>query len=240
MKKSRIATLLIFLLVIPVTLYFGLRLTGRAYYLTSTLVIIEIIIPFLLAFESRRPQARELVVIAVLSALAVAARVAIPIPNFKAIFAIIMLSGIAFGPEAGFLVGAVFAVSFAVMFLSIALTYANQLGKELKRLKKAGLLERAESEFHYLQGRVRLSGLCPVRRPTVGHLHCVPDPACYQRSNGMAALHLWFPGEYQSGCLHGSDHGVVWPRAAGEAGSGEAAIRHDGGRQWGLKPAIRR
>ena len=38
------------------------------------------------------------------------------------------------------------------MFLSIALTYANQLGKELKRLKKAGLLERAESEFHYLQG----------------------------------------------------------------------------------------
>lgn len=108
-SKSRIATLLIFLLVIPVTLYFGLRLTGRAYYLTSTLVIIEIIIPFLLAFESRRPQARELVVIAVLSALAVAARVAIPIPNFKAIFAIIMLSGIAFGPEAGFLVGAVSA-----------------------------------------------------------------------------------------------------------------------------------
>ena len=71
MKKSHIATLLIFLLVIPATLYFGLRLTGRAYYLTSTLVIIEIIIPFLLAFESRRPQARELVVIAVLSALAV-------------------------------------------------------------------------------------------------------------------------------------------------------------------------
>ena len=34
---------------------------------------------------------------------------AIPIPNFKAIFAIIMLSGIAFGPEAGFLVGAVSA-----------------------------------------------------------------------------------------------------------------------------------
>lgn len=89
-------------------------------------------------------------------------------------------------------------------------------------------------------GRVRLSGLCPVRRPTVGHLHRVPDPACYQRSNGMAALHFRLPGEYQSGCLHGFDHGVVWPRAAGEAGSGEAAIRHDGGRQWGLKPAIRR
>lgn len=109
MKKSHIATLLIFLLVIPATLFFGLRLTGRAYYLTSTLVVIEILIPFLLAFESRKPQARELVVIAVLSALAVAARIAIPIPSFKAIFAIIMLSGMAFGPEAGFLVGAVSA-----------------------------------------------------------------------------------------------------------------------------------
>lgn len=109
MKKSHIVTLLIFLLVIPATLFLGLRLSGRAYYFTSTLVIAEILVPFLLAFENRKPQARELVVIAVLSALAVAARVVIPIPNFKAVFAVIMLSGIAFGPEAGFLVGAVSA-----------------------------------------------------------------------------------------------------------------------------------
>lgn len=109
MKRSRIAMLMDSLLVIPATLIFGLRLTGRAYYLTSTLIIIELLVPFFLAFESRKPQARELVVLAVLSALAVAARVVIPIPSFKAIFAIIMLSGMAFGPEAGFLVGAVSA-----------------------------------------------------------------------------------------------------------------------------------
>ena len=98
MKKSHIVMLPIFLLLIPATIYFGLRFSGRAYYVTSTLVMIETLVPFLLAFENRKPQARELVVIAVLSALAVAARVVIPIPNFKAIFAIIMLSGIAFGP----------------------------------------------------------------------------------------------------------------------------------------------
>ncbi len=109
MKRSHLVTILFFLLVIPATLFMGGRLTGRAYYITSTLVIIEILVPFLLAFERRKPQARELVVIAVLSALAVAARVVIPLPNFKAIFAIIMLSGIAFGPEAGFLVGAISA-----------------------------------------------------------------------------------------------------------------------------------
>lgn len=111
MKKSTAATLAVFLLLIPATLFLGLRLPGRAYYLTGTLIVMELLLPFFLAFEGRRPQARELVVIAVLCALAVAARVAIPIPHFKAIFAVIMLSGIAFGPEAGFLVGAVSALA---------------------------------------------------------------------------------------------------------------------------------
>ena len=111
MKKSHIATLLIFLLAIPATLFLGSKLPGRWYYLTSMLIIIELLIPFFLAFEGRKPQARELVVLAVMCALAVAARVAIPIPNFKAIYGIIMIAGIAFGPESGFLVGAVAALS---------------------------------------------------------------------------------------------------------------------------------
>lgn len=109
MKKSNISMLVTFFLIIPLTLFLGTKLSGRAYYFTSTLVILEILIPFLLAFEGRKPQARELVVIAVLCALAVASRAAIPIPNFKPMFAVIMLSGIAFGPEAGFLVGAISA-----------------------------------------------------------------------------------------------------------------------------------
>lgn len=109
MKKSNVATLIIFLLLIPATLYLGTKLPGRGYYITGTLIILELMIPFFMAFEGRKPQARELVVLAVMCAIAIAARVAIPIPNFKAIFAIIMFSGIAFGPEAGFMVGAVSA-----------------------------------------------------------------------------------------------------------------------------------
>ena len=109
MKKSNIATLLVFFLLIPATLYLGTKIPGRGYYITGTLIILELMIPFFMAFEGRRPQARELVVIAVLCAIAIAGRVAIPIPNFKAIFAIVMISGIAFGPEAGFMVGAISA-----------------------------------------------------------------------------------------------------------------------------------
>lgn len=115
MKKSKIAILLT-LLLIPLTIFFGSKLSGRSYYLTSTFVLVEIMLPFFLAFEGRKPQARELVVIAVLCALAVAGRVVIPIPNFKATYAIIMLSAIAFGPETGFLIGAMTALTSNFFF----------------------------------------------------------------------------------------------------------------------------
>lgn len=115
MKKSKIAIVLT-LLLIPLTIFFGSKLPGRAYYLTSTLVLVEIMLPFFLAFEGRKPQARELVVVAVLCALAVAGRVVIPIPNFKATYAIIMLSAIAFGPETGFLIGAMTALTSNFFF----------------------------------------------------------------------------------------------------------------------------
>ena len=109
MKKSYIATLVIFLLLIPATLYLGTKLPGRSYYITGTLMIIELMVPFFMAFEGRKPQARELAVIAVMCAISIVGRVAIPIPHFKAAFALIMISGIAFGPETGFMVGAITA-----------------------------------------------------------------------------------------------------------------------------------
>lgn len=109
MKKSHIVTLIVFLLLIPATLFLGENLPGRSYYITGTLIIMELMLPFFLAFEGRKPQARELVLIAVMCAISIAGRVAIPIPHFKATFALIMISGIAFGPEAGFMVGAITA-----------------------------------------------------------------------------------------------------------------------------------
>ena len=51
MKKSHIAMLAEFFAVIPLTLYFGMHLPGRSYYITSTLVIAELIVPFLLVFS---------------------------------------------------------------------------------------------------------------------------------------------------------------------------------------------
>lgn len=109
MKKTKIATWLIYCLLLPATVFLGAKLPGRSYYITGTLIMIQLLIPFFMAFEGRKPQARELVVIAVMCAIAIVGRVAIPLPHFKAAFAVIMLAGIAFGPETGFMVGAICA-----------------------------------------------------------------------------------------------------------------------------------
>lgn len=117
MKKSALFSLLTLFILIPLTLFLGSRMQGRWYYLASTLIILETMLPFFFLFESRRPQARELVTVAVLCALAAASRVAFTLlPSFKPITAIIMISGIALGPEAGFLTGAVSAFASNFFF----------------------------------------------------------------------------------------------------------------------------
>ena len=110
MKKSTLITLLIFFLLIPFTLWAGIKIPGKGYYISASLIIIEMLIPFFMAFEGRKPNAKELSLIAVMCAIAIVSRVAVPIPHFKPIVAIIIISGIAFGPEAGFMIGAISAL----------------------------------------------------------------------------------------------------------------------------------
>ena len=84
--------------------------TNRRFYLVSVLVLVLALVPMLLRFERRAPQARELVPLAVLIALGAAGRVAFAFaPAFKPVAAIIIVAGAAFGCEAGFVVGAMTA-----------------------------------------------------------------------------------------------------------------------------------
>lgn len=83
---------------------------NRRYYLVSLLVLILALVPMLLRFERRAPQARELTPLAVLIALGAAGRVAFAFaPAFKPVAAIVIVAGAAFGCEAGFVVGAMTA-----------------------------------------------------------------------------------------------------------------------------------
>ncbi len=111
-------TVAIALLAVPVTILCGVYLLdGRRYLFISLLVLLEIMLPFALLFERRGPTARELVLLAVLSALAVAGRTAFyALPNFKPVLALVILSGIGLGGEGGFLVGALSMLLSNIVF----------------------------------------------------------------------------------------------------------------------------
>lgn len=86
-------------------------LFGWRYYVTSVLLVTLSLVPFFVSFEGRKPQAREVVALAVMCALAVASRVVfIGLPSMKPLVGIVMIAGIAFGPQSGFLTGAIAAL----------------------------------------------------------------------------------------------------------------------------------
>ncbi len=106
-KRIKLSSFFI-LFLIPLTILFGVVvLEDRKYYFISLLILIYTMIPFAMIFEKREPMARELVLIAVLSALGVVGRSAFfMIAQFKPVVAIVIISGVSLGPESGFLVGA--------------------------------------------------------------------------------------------------------------------------------------
>jgi energy-coupling factor transport system ATP-binding protein len=108
LSKRTLAAAAMILIAVPLTIYVGVYFLGdRKYYFISVLIILETMLPFALVFESRKPQARELVTIAMLCAIAVTGRIAFfMLPQFKPVLALVIISGVAFGGEAGFLVGA--------------------------------------------------------------------------------------------------------------------------------------
>ena len=116
-KRTLVATVLI-LLCIPLTIFAGVMYLGNQYYnVIALLVLIECMVPFFLVFESRKPKARELVTIAVLCAIGVAGRSAFfMLPQFKPVMALVIIAGVAFGGETGFLVGAVTMMVSNVLF----------------------------------------------------------------------------------------------------------------------------
>ena len=116
-RRTLVAAVLI-VLCIPLTIFAGVMYLGNQYYhLTALLVLLECMIPFFLVFESRKPKARELVVIAVLCAIGVVGRSAFfMLPQFKPVLALVIISGVAFGGETGFLVGAVTMLVSNVLF----------------------------------------------------------------------------------------------------------------------------
>ena len=76
-------SLVILLVLVPLTVLVFSRF-DRKYYLAGLAIIVLTTAAFFLHFESRKPQARELVILAVLCALAVASRPPLPLCPLQA------------------------------------------------------------------------------------------------------------------------------------------------------------
>lgn len=117
-RKQKFLSAILTLTAIIITVFAGTYFfQGRKYYFISLLIILETSVPVIIGFEKRRPKTRELVIVSVLSAVAAAGREAfVALPQFKPVMAIVIITGIVFGGEAGFLTGALSAFLSNFMF----------------------------------------------------------------------------------------------------------------------------
>ena len=111
-SKASIISILFVVISVPITVLAGYFILGdRHFNLISMLILLELLIPFFLSFENKKPSVRELVIMSVICALAVAGRIVFAaVPQFKPIVAVVIISGICLGAEKGFLIGALSAL----------------------------------------------------------------------------------------------------------------------------------
>ncbi len=117
-KKRLILTSVIILVIMPLVIITGVKLfNDRSYSIISIILAFLACAPFLISFERKRPKAREIIIISVMSAISTAGRFIFAIiPGFKPVTAITVITGISMGPEAGFLTGAMTAIVSNIYF----------------------------------------------------------------------------------------------------------------------------
>lgn len=117
-EVKRDINLMLLVLCVIGLIYLGVRFfADRRYTLISIIIAFVSCAAFYLAYEKREGSIRRMVMIAVMTAITVTGRLIFGVvPGFKPMSAIIILTGIFMGPECGFLVGSLSAVTSNVFF----------------------------------------------------------------------------------------------------------------------------
>ena len=131
-----------------VVLVGALLFEEKQYAWTSLCVAIFACIPFFLVFEKGRGGTKQLILIAVMVAIAVVGRILLaPVPAFKPVTAIVVITAMYFGGQAGFMTGAMTAIisnfyfgqgpwtPFQMFVWGLIGLLAGLLGDRLKRSK---------------------------------------------------------------------------------------------------------
>jgi len=192
----------LFLLLIPITLFFGVfHMDSRQYYAVALLILLEAMLPFFLLFEGRKPQARELVLLAALCALGVAGRaVLFMLPQFKPVLALAILSGIAFGGETGFLVGAMTMLVSNMLFSQGPWTPWQMFAAGIVGFL-AGLLFRAGFLRPTRAAMAAFGAVCAIL--LYGSIMNASSYLIWAREWNWAAMIPYFLSGFPMDCIHG-------------------------------------
>lgn len=104
--------------IIPALIAVGVVfLDSKNYAIISVVIAFVCNIPFLIKYEKSKSTTREVVVVAVMTALTVVSRLIFaPIPAFKPVTALVIITGIAYGGQAGYITGVMSAVVSNIFF----------------------------------------------------------------------------------------------------------------------------
>ncbi|MDP4086498.1 MAG: ECF transporter S component [Bacillota bacterium] len=103
-------TIFLFLLIVGI-LFLTFWLQDNFVWLSMLIVVLSFVL-LLVRFEKRKVEARELVLLAVLAAIAAVGRIPFAsIPSVQPTTFVIMMSGFVFGAESGFMIGSVAALA---------------------------------------------------------------------------------------------------------------------------------
>lgn len=143
------------LIAAPLLLVLAVILQIEQTALLSLLILGLAMLPFFIRFERHRPRPRDMVPIVVLSVIAITGRALLTaVPNVQPVTAIVIISGIALGPQAGFLTGSLTALSSNLLlgqgpwtpWQMFAWGLAGWLAGQLSR---SGLLRRPVAVYVY-------------------------------------------------------------------------------------------
>ncbi|MBQ7653751.1 MAG: ECF transporter S component, partial [Clostridia bacterium] len=108
MKAKKILTILILALFIPAIVIASMTVFDKQRYSFFIFAVaVFSVIPVFLSLEKKDSNVKKLVMIAVMTSLSVVSRIIFEwVPHFKPVTAIVIITGICLGKEAGFLCGA--------------------------------------------------------------------------------------------------------------------------------------
>ncbi len=111
-KVKKIVSYVIMAVFIPIVIILGsLIFKDKQYSFICVSVAILSCIPFFISFEGREHSSTKLIIIAVMTALSIAGRLLFSmVPGFKPVTAMVIITAMYFGSEAGFMTGAMTAL----------------------------------------------------------------------------------------------------------------------------------